>query len=166
LDCKSKEEKRRGFQIHADGCVWDFVEEHLTRLPIHLVVGNSTTAIVARSPKILFDRLIAFYVQRSLPEPIDAGKFQQGLPARFIERNGMFFNNEQVQEYDKKKAEVPNFIQLSLFVANEQDSIYWLRNMLENRKKNRIRFTSILDERSSRQYAQRRYIHCPKCEPF
>ena len=44
---------------------------------------------------------------RSLPVPIDAGKFQQGLRERFIERDGMFFTNEQVQKYDKKKKENP-----------------------------------------------------------
>lgn len=116
---------------HSDVGVWEFVAEHLEHLPIHLVSGNSTTAIIERSPKILFDRLIAFYVQRSLPVPIDAGKFQQGLRERFIERDGMFFTNEQVQEYDRKKAAVPNFVQLSIFVVNEQDAIYWLRHILE-----------------------------------
>ena len=115
--------------------VWEFVIEHLYHLPIHLVAGNSTTAIIERSPKILFDRLIAFYVQRSLPVPIDAGKFQQGLRERFIERDGMFFTNEQVQVYDRKKAEMPNFVQMSIFVANEQDAIYWLRNILEKEPK-------------------------------
>src|SRR5690606_26243406 len=47
--------------------VWDFVEEHLHHLPIHLTSGNSTTAIIERNPKILFDRLIAFYVQKGFP---------------------------------------------------------------------------------------------------
>lgn len=116
---------------HSDVGVWEFIAEHLEHLPIHLVSGNSTTAIIERSPKILFDRLIAFYVQRGLPVPIDAGKFQKGLRERFIERDGMFFTNEQVQEYDRKKAAVPNFVQLSIFVANEQDAIYWLRHILE-----------------------------------
>ena len=115
--------------------VWQFVEEHLSRIPIHIIDNNSTTGIIERSPKILFDRLIAFYVQRGLPVPIDAGKFQQGLRERFIERDGMFFTNEQVQEYDRKKAEVPNFVQLSIFVANEQDAIYWLRNIFEKESK-------------------------------
>ena len=114
--------------------VWQFVEEHLSRIPIHIIDNNSTTAIIERSPKILFDRLIAFYVQRGLV-PIDAGKFQQGLQERFIPRDGMFFTNEQVQEYDSKKAAVPNFVQLSIFVANEQDAIYWLRNILEKEPK-------------------------------
>lgn len=115
--------------------IWDFVIEHLNHLPIHLVKENSTTLIIERNPKILFDRLIAFYVQRGLPVPIDAGKFQNGLRERFIERDGMFFTNEQVQEYDRKKAEVPNFIQMSMFVGNEQDAIYWLRNLLEKNPK-------------------------------
>ncbi len=120
---------------HSDVGVWEFIAEHLEHLPIHLVSGNSTTAIKERSPKILFDRLIAFYVQRGLPVPIDAGKFQQGLRERFIERDGMFFTNEQVQEYDSKKAAVPNFVQLSIFVSNEQDAIYWLRHILEEAPK-------------------------------
>tara|TARA_R110002167_G_scaffold134709_3_gene320807 strand:+ start:6085 stop:8685 length:2601 start_codon:yes stop_codon:yes gene_type:complete len=110
--------------------IWDFVDEHLHHLPIHLTSGNSTTAIIERSPKILFDRLIAFYVQKGLPVPIDASKFQQGLRERFIERDGMFFTNEQVQEYDKKKKENPEFIQLSVLVSSEQDGVLWLKNVL------------------------------------
>jgi DNA modification methylase len=119
----------------SDKAVWDFIDEHLQHLPIHLVKNNSTSAIIERSPKILFDRLISFYVQRGLPVPIDSGKFQHGLRDRFIERDGMFFTNIQAQEYDVKKAQVPNFTQLSIFVTNEQDSIYWLRNILEKDKK-------------------------------
>lgn len=115
---------------HTDIAVWDFVEEHLNHLPVHLLVDDSTTAIIERSPKILFDRLIAFYVQRGLPVPIDAGKFQLGLRERFIERDGMFFTNEQVQEYDKKKKENPEFVQMSLFVSSEQDGVMWLKNFL------------------------------------
>ncbi|MFZ4402370.1 MAG: DNA methyltransferase, partial [Bacteroidales bacterium] len=122
-------------EISNEKGIWAFIEEHLNHLPIHIITENATTAIIERSPKILFDRLIKFFVQKSLPVPIDAGKFQQGLRERFIERDGMFFTNVQVQEYDKKKAELPNFIQLNIFVANEQDSIYWLRNILEKETK-------------------------------
>ncbi|MDH1603513.1 DNA methyltransferase [Empedobacter sp. GD03739] len=120
---------------HSPMGVWDFVEEHLSHLPIHLVKDNATTAVVERSAKILFDRLIAFYVQRSLPVPIDAGKFQEGLKERFVERDGMYFTQEQVEEYERKKAEVPEFIQMSLFVGSEQDAVYWLRQLLEKEPK-------------------------------
>jgi hypothetical protein len=110
--------------------VWDFIYMHLSHLPLHLLKDKSTSSIIERSPKILFDRLIAFYVQKGLPVPIDAGKFQQGLRENFIERDGMFFTNEQVQVYDKKKQENPEFIQLSLLVSSEQDGVLWLKNFL------------------------------------
>lgn len=113
--------------------VWNFIEDHLNHLSVHSIVENSTTAIIERSPKILFDRLIAFYVQRGLPVPIDAGKFQLGLRERFIERDGMFFTNEQVQEYDKKKKENPEFAQMSLFVSSEQDGVMWLKYFLADK---------------------------------
>ncbi len=129
----SEFDKKFQQNLYSDVAIWDFVEEHLNHLPIHLIVGNSTTAIIERNPKILFDRLIAFYVQRGLPVPIDASMFQKGLRERFIERDGMFFTNEQVQDYDKKKVENPEFIQLSLLVSSEQDGVMWLKSTLSEK---------------------------------
>lgn len=117
---------------HTEVGIWDFVAEHLHHLPVHVVKENATTAVIERSPKILFDRLIAFYVQRNLPVPIDAGLFQKGLRERFIERDGMYFTAEQAHQYDSKKAEVPRFVQLSLLVGSEQEGVLWLRRELEN----------------------------------
>lgn len=110
--------------------VWDFIQEHLHHLPVHLVKENSTVAIVERSPKILYDRLISFYLMRGFSVPIDAKDFQEGLKQRFIERDGMFFTSEQAAEYDEKKAKTPNFVQLSLIVTNESDAIEWLKDRL------------------------------------
>jgi hypothetical protein len=92
--------------------------------------GDSTTAIVERSPKIIFDRLITFYLMRGLQVPIDSRDFQEGLKQRFIERDGMFFSAEQVAEYDEKKAKSPQLVQLSLIVTNESDAIEWLKDRL------------------------------------
>lgn len=132
---KPSSEFDQKFKQHqnTDVAVWDFLEEHLNHLPIHLIKNNATAAIIERSPKILFDRLIAFYVQNGLPVPIDAGVFQKGLREHFIERDGMFFTNEQVQVYDKKKAENPEFIQLSILVSSEQDGVLWLKNLLSDK---------------------------------
>lgn len=115
---------------HGDVAVWDFVSEHLNHLPTHIKKDNSTTAIVERSPKIIYDRLITFYLMRGLPVPIDARDFQEGLKQRSIERDGMYFTAEQAAEYDEKKAKSPNFVQLSLIVTNESDAIEWLKDRL------------------------------------
>ena len=45
----------------------------------------------------------------------------------------MFFTNEQVQEYDKKKKDNPEFIQLSILVSSEQDGVLWLKNALTDK---------------------------------
>ena len=113
-----------------DIAVWDFVAEHLHHIPPHIKKDNGTTAIIERSPKILFDRLITFYLMRGLSVPIDARDFQEGLKQRFIERDGMYFTAEQAAEYDEKKAKSPNFVQLSLIVTNESDAIEWLKDRL------------------------------------
>lgn len=113
-----------------DVAVWEFVSEHLHHLPVHLVKEESTASIIERSSKILFDRLITFYLMRSLPVPIDAKDFQEGLKQRFIERDGMYFTAEQAAEYDEKKAKAPQFVQLSLIVTNESDAIEWLKDRL------------------------------------
>jgi hypothetical protein len=113
-----------------DVAVWDFIQEHLQHLPVHLMREDSTASIIERSLKILFDRLITFYLMRGLPVPIDARDFQEGLKQRFIERDGMYFTAEQAAEYDEKKAKSPNFVQLSLIVTNESDAIEWLKERL------------------------------------
>ena len=115
---------------HGEVAVWDFVAQHLHHLPAHIRKDNSTTAIVERSPKILYDRLITFYLMRGLPVPIDAKDFQDGLKQRFVERDSMFFTAEQAAEYDEKKAKAPQFLQLSLIVTNESDAIEWLKDRL------------------------------------
>jgi hypothetical protein len=115
---------------NAEVSVWDFVTEHLKHLPIHLKRENNTASIIERSPKILFDRLITFYLMRGLPVPIDARDFQEGLKQKFIERDGMYFTAEQAAEYDEKKAKSPNFVQLSLIVTNESDAIEWIKERL------------------------------------
>lgn len=119
------------FQAHPqEVSVWAFVREHLLHLPVHLAKEGSTTAIVERSPKILFDRLITFYLMRNMPVPIDARDFQEGLKQRFAERDGMYFLPDQAAEYDEKKIKAPQFVQLSLIVTNESDAIEWLKDKL------------------------------------
>ncbi len=110
-----------------DVAVWDFVKEHLLHLPIHMKKENSTSSIIERSPKILYDRLITFYLMRNLPIPLDARDFQQGLRQRFVEEDGMFFTNDQITEYRIKKSAAPTFIQTSFLVTTESEGVEWLK---------------------------------------
>ncbi len=114
--------------------IWEFVETHLKHLPIHLKQNNNTFSVLERNPKVIFDRLISFFIVRGLPVPIDARDFHEGLKQRFIEIDEMYFTKEQAAEYDEKKSSAPNFVQLALIVTSESDAIEWLKDRLRKKK--------------------------------
>ncbi len=114
--------------------VWTFISEHLSRLPIYLVDKKSTKIVIERNSKILYDRLVSFYVIKGFAVSIDARDFLQGLKQRFIERDSMYFTQEQVVEYDRKKSEFPTVIQTSWQIATENEGIEWLKRELKDKK--------------------------------
>lgn len=112
--------------------VWDFVMELLSHLPVHIEKEQKTTAVVERSPRILYDRLISYYIQRGLPVPMDAKEFQNCLRERFLERDGMFFTADQAFEYEAKKKETIGFeAAQTLFVSSEAEGVEWLKRELQ-----------------------------------
>lgn len=108
----------------------DFIEELLYHLPVHLEKNNSTTAVIERSPKILYDRLISYYVQHGYAIPMDAQEFQKALRERFIERDGMFFTASQTVEYEAKKEKTNGVVPMALFISSEAEGIEWLKREL------------------------------------
>lgn len=108
----------------------DFIEELLYHLPVHLEKNNSTTAVIERSPKILYDRLISYYVQHGYAIPMDAQEFQKALRERFIERDGMFFTASQTVEYEAKKEKTDGIVPMALFISSEAEGIEWLKREL------------------------------------
>lgn len=130
---KPSDELSNKFEHSTDksGNAMDFIEELLVHLPVHLEKENSTTAVVERSPKILYDRLISYYVQHGYAIPMDAQEFQQDLRDRFIERDGMFFTASQALEYEEKKAKTTDFVPMALFIGSEAEGIEWLKRELE-----------------------------------
>lgn len=112
--------------------VWDFIEDLLHHLPVHVIKERKTSAVIERSPKILFDRLISYYVQHGYSIPMDAQEFQRGLRERFVERDGMFFTAEQALQYEEKKSKSDGMVPLGLFISNEAEGIQWLKNRLTN----------------------------------
>lgn len=117
--------------------VWNFITEHLQHLPVHIENGNSTTSIVERNHKILYDRLISYYVQHGYSIPMDSQEFQRGLKERFVERDGMYFTASQAAEYEQKKLKAPGFVPMGIMVSDEANGIEWLKNELRKAPKTR-----------------------------
>ena len=120
------------FELEAgteDG-VWDFTRTHLRQLPVFVSKDDQAEVIAERQDFLLFDRMVAFHVQRGIVVPLSAAEFYAGLPARFPERDGMFFLPEQVAEYDRKRLTARALLQLTLFVNDEASAIQWLKQAL------------------------------------
>lgn len=112
---------------------WDFVRTHLQYLPTVKVKAGELEFIAERDPRIIFDRMVAWFVRHNTPVPMSSQEFQSGLTRRFVERDGMFFLSEQVAEYDKKRLQVAIAPQMEMFVSDERSSIDWLSDFLKRR---------------------------------
>ena len=115
--------------------VWDFVRTHLKYLPV-IKRGTGSTQLMPvteRDPRILYDQMVAYFVRKGYPVPLNSAAFQRGLSERFSYRDGMYFLPEQVLEYDKKKLAAGGTEQMSLFVSDESSAISWLRLLLTNK---------------------------------
>ena len=110
--------------------VWDFVGTHLAQLPVFVASEGRAEIIAERQNYLLFDRMVAFHVQRGVTVPLSAGEFYAGLEQRFPSREGMYFLPEQAAEYDKKRMSVQEVAQLQLFVTDESSAIQWLKQQL------------------------------------
>ena len=114
--------------------VWDFVRSHLAKLPVFVANKYGQAEVIAeRQNYLLYDRMVAFHVQRGITVPLSAAEFYKGLNERFPERDGMYFLPEQVAEYDKKRMKVKEIAQLELFVKDEASAIQWLNIQLSKK---------------------------------
>ena len=110
--------------------VWDFVRTHLKQLPVFVSNNGQAEVMAERQNFLLFDRMVAFHVQRGVTVPVSATEFYVGLGQRFPLRDGMYFLPNQAAEYDKKRMTVKEVLQLQLFVSNEESAIQWLKQQL------------------------------------
>ena len=123
-------EERFKLEAGTEEGVWDFVRTHLKQLPVFVSKDGQAEVVAERQNFLLFDRMVAFHVQRGVMVPLSAAEFYVGLAQRFPERDGMYFLPEQVAEYDKKRMTVREVLQLDLFVTDESSAIQWLKQQL------------------------------------
>ncbi len=113
--------------------VWDFVRTHLKNLPVVKIKGGQLVPIAERDPRILHDRMIAFYLGHSTPVPLSSAEFQLGLGEHFVERDEKWYLPEQAHLYDQKRLQMDSVGQLAIFVEDERTAIDWVRQYIKER---------------------------------
>jgi len=124
-------EKSFALKAGTEEGVWEFVNNHLKKLPTVVEVEGIIEIISERQNFLLFDRMVAFHIERGIAVPISSADFYAGLKQRYVERDGMYFLPKQAAEYDQKRLAAKGVGQLSLFVNDEKSAIQWLRLQLE-----------------------------------
>ncbi len=112
---------------------WDFVSTHLLHIPIANVKAGQLTFIAERSPRIIYDRMVAWFIKHGSMVPLSSQEFYSGMRQRFIERDEMFFLDKQVNQYDKERSRFQQQPQIELFVSDERSAIDWLTDLLKKR---------------------------------
>jgi hypothetical protein len=110
---------------------WAFARQHLEQLPVVVRPDGALEVVAERQAYLLFDRMVAFHIQRGATVPLSAAEFYAGLRERFVERDGMYLLPDQVPEYDRARLQATEVAQLSLFVSDEKSAILWLRQQLD-----------------------------------
>lgn len=126
-------EERFGSNGGSEESVWDFVRTHLKYLPTVKTRNGELEFIAERDPRIIFDRMVAWFVRHNTPVPMSTQEFQAGLLQKFIERDGMIFLADQVTEYDRKRLQANNAPQIEMFVSDERSAIDWISDYLKRR---------------------------------
>jgi hypothetical protein len=117
-------------QAGTEQSAWEFIHNHLTHLPVFSSKSGKVSVLAERQAYLLFDRMVAFHVQRGYSVPLSSAEFYAGLRHLFPERDGMYFLLDQVIEYDRKRLEVKEVEQYELFVSDEKSAIQWVHRQL------------------------------------
>jgi len=107
----------------------EFVEQFLSMQPIKVSIE--------RTEKMLYSKMLAFYIQRGFEIKYDAKSFYNLLKRSFIEEDGIWFTSNQINSYFeyKKRLKLEGLDEvksggLFLFVTDEKSSLVWLFNFL------------------------------------
>ena len=116
--------------------VWNFITDYLEHLSLPIIKEEKSFAVAERNPKILYDKVITYFLSKNLPLPIDALDFQDGLKKRFVQEDGMVFTQAQLTEYQNLKIKhkidtAQGFLNFDL-IDDERSAITWLNYRLQN----------------------------------
>lgn len=102
-----------------------------------LLTNLSQKPIVERTDKMLYSKMIAYYIQRGYEIRYDAKSFYSLLHANFVQEDGFWFTADQINSYlEYKKQQKMEGIdevksgEMFLFVTDEKSALVWLYNFL------------------------------------
>lgn len=111
----------------------NFINEFLNNQPIK--------PIIERTDKMLYSKIVSYYIRRGFEVSIDANRFYSLLRENFIEDNGYWFTANQINSYleYKKNMKLEGMEELKkgslmLFVSDERSALIWLYNFLTQPK--------------------------------
>jgi hypothetical protein len=114
---------------------WSFVREHLSHLPITDGRRGEARPIRERMSDRLYDRMIAFHVNRRIPVPVTTTDFLTGLDQRFPSRDGMYFLDSQVESYERHRITIKDLLEDTMFITGESSAVQWLRRFMKSRSR-------------------------------
>ncbi len=111
----------------------EFIKQLLSQLQIQ--------PCVERTEKMLYSKMLSFYIQHGYEINMDAKAFYKMLNMSFIEIDGLWFTSEQIEKYleFKKKLKLEGIEELKsgsmfLFVTDEKSALVWLYNFISESK--------------------------------
>jgi len=113
----------------SQGAIW-FVRQHLDMLPVAPITKDGHIEVVAeRTRYMLFDRMVAYHLQHGARIPVSAAEFYQILNDQFVERDEMYFLQDQAARYDALRSRSA-IEQLAIFIRDERSAVQWTRVQL------------------------------------
>jgi DNA modification methylase len=107
----------------------DFTEIFLSNLPV--------SPMMERTEKMLYSKMIAYYLQKGYQINYDAKRFYTMLYQNFVEQDGYWFTANQINSYSefKKKFKLEGTEDykkgtLLMFIVDEKSALLWLHSFL------------------------------------
>ena len=120
-------------QLDADSHLWPFVEELIVNLAKPRIVEGKIRRVPERDRRLLYDKVVSYFVTHGLQVPMNARQFQQGLDERYVEVDGMYFTPIQAADYRELSIKSEGLEAMGLIISDEPNGIAWLKHRLEER---------------------------------
>lgn len=115
--------------------VWEFIDRHLEKLALTSIEDGRAHAVSERNPRILYDRMLSYYILHGYEVPMSMHEFTRELSSRYVERDNMCFTPKQAIEYDKIRLNSVDFVPMGIIVSDEANGIEWIKNQIRNTPK-------------------------------